>query len=103
MALPPLTPEQRSDALKKAAAARKRRAGVKEELKARKISLSKVLAKAGSDEALAKMKVQALLQSLPRVGATTATQIMEEVGISPARRIRGLGPHQRAELIRRFG
>lgn len=103
MALPPLTPQQRAQALEKAAAARKRRAEVKAQLKARKTTLSKVLKEAEKDEALAKMKVQALLESLPRVGATTAAQTMETIGISPARRVRGLGPHQREELVRRFG
>lgn len=49
------------------------------------------------------MKVQALLEALPRVGATTAAAVMEEIGIAKSRRIRGLGEHQRAELVRRFG
>ena len=89
MALPPLTAEQRAEALKKAAAARKHRA--------------EILKAAEKDEALAKMKVQSLLESLPRVGSKTAALAMEEIGISPARRIRGLGPHQTAELIKRFG
>lgn len=103
MALPPLTPEQRAQALEKAGVARKRRAEVKAELKQRKTTLSAVLKVADKDEAIAKMKVQSLLESLPRVGATTAAQVMDEVGISAARRIRGLGPHQREELVRRFG
>lgn len=103
MALPPLTPEQRAQALEKAAVARRRRAEVKTQLKQRQLTLSAVLQAAKEDEALAKMRVQALLESLPRVGTTTATQIMEDVGISTARRVRGLGPHQREELIKRFG
>lgn len=103
MALPPLTAEQRAEALKKAAAARKHRAEIKADLKSRKKTLSQVLEAASQDEALAKMKVVSLLESLPRVGAKTAAQAMEEIGISPARRIRGLGPHQTEELIKRFG
>lgn len=103
MALPKLTPEQRSEALKKATEARRRRAEVKAALKDRKVTLSEVFVKAGEDEALAKMKVRALLESLPRVGVTTAGQIMTEVGIAESRRVRGLGPHQREELLRRFG
>lgn len=103
MALPNLTPEQRAAALEKAAVARTKRAQVKADLKAGKMTLSELLAAADDDEILAKMKVSALLQSLPRVGSTTAAAVLEEVGISESRRIRGLGAHQRAELIRRFG
>ena len=40
MALPQLTPEQRADALKKAAAARKARAELKGELKSGKLTLA---------------------------------------------------------------
>ena len=46
MALPTLTPEQRADALKKAAEARKKRAEIKGELKSGKRTLADVLQKA---------------------------------------------------------
>lgn len=103
MALPPLTAEQRAEALKKAAAARKHRAEIKADLKNRSKTLSQVLQAAERDEALAKMKVISLLESLPRVGSKTAALAMEEIKISSARRIRGLGPHQKEQLIERFG
>lgn len=103
MALPHLTPEQRAAALDKAAEARKIRAEVKSKLKNRELKLSEVLKKAENDEALSKMKVVHLLESLPRVGSTTAAAVMEEVGIAQSRRIRGLGVHQSEELIRRYG
>lgn len=103
MALPSLTPEQRAQALEKAAQARKIRAEIKAQLKNRELTLSQVIEKAAEDQAIGKMKVSTLLESLPRVGATTAAAVMNEVGIAPSRRIRGLGEHQRAELIRRFG
>lgn len=103
MALPALTPEQRSEALRKAAAARLRRAEVKTELKSGRMRLSEFLKAADSEEVLAKMKVKALLLSLPRVGATTADAILAEVRIAESRRVRGLGANQRAELISRFG
>ena len=72
MALPTLTPEQRTDALAKAAAARARRAEVKAALKGGSMRLSAFLEQADQEEVLGKMKALALLQSLPRVGATTA-------------------------------
>lgn len=103
MALPPLTPEQRAEALKKAAAARQARAEVKNRLKYNRGTLSEVIALGLKDEVIGKIKVSALLESLPGVGKVKAKAIMEEVGISESRRIRGLGPHQTAQLVERFG
>lgn len=103
MALPTLTPEQRAEALAKATAARRRRAELKAQLKAKEITLSEVLALADTDESVAKMKVIALLESLPRVGVNTAAQLLEEFGIAESRRLRGLGPVQREALVKRFG
>lgn len=102
MALPNLTAEQRAKALEKATAARRTRAEIKAQLKSREITLAKVLELADKDEAVAKMKVISLLESLPRVGVTTAAALMEEFGIAPSRRIRGLGPVQKEALISRF-
>lgn len=103
MALPTLTAEQRQAALQKAAEARSTRAVMKVQLKAGTLTLSELLASAESDEALAKMKVVSLLEALPGIGRATARQIMEDVGISEARRVRGLGTKQREALVARFG
>ncbi|HEY6794192.1 MAG TPA: integration host factor, actinobacterial type [Kineosporiaceae bacterium] len=102
MALPPLTPEERAAALEKAAAARRARAEVKNRLKYEGGSLADILAEARTNEAIGKMKVSALLSSLPGIGPVRAQQIMEEIGISATRRVRGLGPHQTQALIQRF-
>ncbi|HVM26199.1 MAG TPA: integration host factor, actinobacterial type [Mycobacteriales bacterium] len=102
MALPPLTPEQRAAALEKAAAARRARAALKVRLKTSGTSLSEVLDEGESDDVIGKMKVVAVLESLPRVGKVKAQQIMEELEISPSRRVRGLGAKQREALQRRF-
>ena len=56
MALPPLTPQQRTDALAKAAEARKVRADVKAKLKHSGLTLREVLVQADTDETLGKMK-----------------------------------------------
>ena len=56
MALPVLTPEQRTQALAKAAEARKKRAELKGELKSGKRTLKDVLARSG-DDIVGKMKV----------------------------------------------
>ncbi|ACQ80296.1 conserved hypothetical protein [Beutenbergia cavernae DSM 12333] len=103
MALPELTPEQRAAALAKAAEARAVRAEVKNRLKYSRGSLSEVIEAGKANEAIGKLKVVALLESLPGVGKVTARQIMSEVGISESRRVRGLGPHQAAALVERFG
>ncbi len=103
MALPPLTPEQRADALLKAAAARRERAEIKNRLKYSQGSLSDVIKAGQTDDVVGKMRVVALLESLPGIGKVKARSIMEEVGIAETRRVRGLGPHQSKALIERFG
>ncbi len=103
MALPQLTPEQRAAALEKAAAARRARAELKERLKRGGTSIKQVLADAENNEALAKLKVSALLESLPGVGKVRAAQLMEQLDIAPSRRIRGLGDRQRKALLAEFG
>ena len=98
MALPPLTPEQRAEALQKAAIARKERAEVKNRLKRGAVTLSEVIKDGSTDDVIGKMKVSALLESLPGVGKVRAKQIMERLGIAESRRVRGLGANQRAAL-----
>jgi transposase len=103
VALPPLTPEQRAAALEKAAAARRERAEVKNRLKHSGASLHEVIQQGQKNDVIGKMKVSALLESLPGVGKVRAKQIMERLGISESRRVRGLGSNQIASLEREFG
>ena len=103
MALPELTPEQRQEALAKAAEARKQRAELKASLKRGDTNLKEVLAKAESDEIIGKTKVSALLEALPKVGKVKAREIMDELEIAQTRRLRGLGDRQRRALLERFG
>lgn len=102
MALPQLTPEQRAAALEKAAAARRVRAELKERLKKGETTIKQVLADAETDEALAKLKVSALLEALPGVGKVRAAQLMEQFEIAASRRVRGLGERQRKALLEEF-
>jgi hypothetical protein len=102
MALPPLTPEQRSAALVKAAAARKARAELKVRLKSSDTSLADVLSSGEVDEAVGKMKVLAVLEAMPGVGKVRAQRLMESLEISPSRRVRGLGANQRQALLKAF-
>ncbi|GIU96563.1 MAG: hypothetical protein KatS3mg013_0366 [Actinomycetota bacterium] len=102
MALPSLTPEQRAQALAKAAEARKKRAELKQQLKSGRETLADVLARS-DDDIVGKMKVSAVLESLPGVGRVRAQKLMEELEISPSRRVKGLGSKQREQLLERFG
>lgn len=103
MPLPELTPEQRTAALEKAAVARRARAEVKNRLKYSSGALSDVIEQGRTDDVIGKLKVVSLLESLPGVGKVKARAIMADVGIAESRRVRGLGPHQAAALIERFG
>lgn len=97
MALPQLTDEQRKAALEKAAAARHERAELRDKIKKGEVSLEDVL---NSDDPIAsRMKVSALIESLPGYGKAKAAKIMEELGISPTRRVKGLGARQREQLL----
>jgi len=102
MSLPTLTPEQRAVALEKAAAVRKERAEVKTSLKAGTVTLPDVITRGADDDVIGKIKVAALLESVPGVGKVKAGQILDRLGIDPSRRVRGLGPNQRAALVDEF-
>ena len=102
MAVPVLTREERLAALQQAKEARARRAAVKEDLAAGKISLVEVLAMK-DDEAIGKMKVSDLIACIPHYGEAKTKKVMEELKISPSRRIRGLGRRQEIDLVERLG
>ena len=102
MPLPDLSPEQRAAALEKAAAARKARAELREQLKSKGATVGDVLKKGDTDEVIGKMRVSAVLESLPGVGKARAAKIMERLEISPTRRVRGLGANQRKALEAEF-
>ncbi|MBA2281133.1 MAG: integration host factor [Actinomycetota bacterium] len=103
MALPPvLSPEQRTAALQKAAAARRSRAELKERLKMGSLSLADLLTQSDDDEVVGKTKVLAALEALPGVGKVKARRAMEEIGIAETRRLRGLGKEQRVKLLDAF-
>lgn len=97
MALPQLTDEQRKAALEKAAKARHERAELREKIKSGKVTLESVL---DSDDPIAsRTKVSTLIESLPGYGKAKAAKIMDELGISASRRVKGLGARQREQLV----
>ena len=103
MGLPPqLTSEQRQQALLKAAASRKRRSEVKIKIKSGEFSVDTILEMAKIDDAVAKMRVKELLESLSGVGKVRAQSLIERLDISPTRRIQGLGRLQIKQLREEF-
>ena len=78
------------------------RAEIKELLKTGSLTFSEVLDRAETDDIVAGTKVSAIVVSLPGMGKVKGKRLMEEVGIAPNRRLRGLGTNQRAALLDRF-
>lgn len=101
MALPNLSEADRKAALKKAAEARQKRAALRKEIKAGKMTFAAVMKKA-DDPIVARMKVHTLLESLPGFGKAKAAKVMDELEISESRRVQGLGARQREMLMQRL-
>jgi ribosomal protein S13 len=76
---------------------------VKNRLKHSQGSILDVLEQGQSNEVIGKMRVLDLLQAMPGLGKVRARQLMERLGISESRRVRGLGSNQIAALQREFG
>ena len=103
MALKELTSQEREAARSKALQARTARADLKESFRTGKASLQQVFDMADTDDAIGRMRTVDLLQTLQGVGEVRAAKIMEACGISPNRRLRGLGRRQREALIAYIG
>ena len=101
MALPNQTPEERRAALEKAAAARHYRAELRDKIKSGELSVKDVLT-AEDDPVIDKLRVKDMIASLPGYGKAKVAKVMEELGISETRRIKGLGTRQRADLIEKL-
>lgn len=102
LTLPKLTPGEKLKALEKAQAIRSQRADIRGKLKSGQMTLQDVLGNA-DDEAIGRMRVSYLLQSLPQVGKVTSRRIMDEIGIHENRRVRGLGRRQVEALLQKLG
>lgn len=79
---------------------RRRRAEVKRLVKAGEMSLEELFELADEEECVAQMRAIDLISALPAIGEVKANRIMRDASIAQTRRIRGLGPKQRAELFR---
>ena len=63
------------------------------------LTFEELLVQAKDDEMAGKMKVLAVLESLPGLGKVKARRLLEECEISETRRIQGLGEQQRRRLL----
>jgi hypothetical protein len=97
---PSLSQEQRVEASRLAVANRRRRAEVKRLVKSGGLTLADLFDLASQEECVAQMRAYDLISALPAIGEVKAARIMARASIARTRRIRGLGPKQRAELFR---
>ena len=67
------------------------------------ITLDELLEQGDRDEVVGRTKVVTVLESLPGLGKVKARRLMDQLNISPARRIQGLGAKQRDALLKEFG
>ena len=102
MPAPKMTDEQRAAALARAAEARRVSAEIKQQLKTGTLTLEDVFARAEEDDLVAGIKVNALVVSMPQMGKIKAIRLLEELRIAENRRLRGLTPRQRADLLASF-
>jgi len=98
---PPLSEDQRRQALAKAAEARRQRAALKDQLRSGEATLKDLLDRT-DDEIVGKLKVSDVLQTMRGVGKVRARKIMTRLDIAESRRMRGLGAKQIEALLREF-
>ena len=83
MVLRELSDEDRIRARAKALAARTRRAEIKNQFGAGKLSITELLDLVPNDEAIGRLRVMDLLESVPGVGEIRAHTLIDRLGISP--------------------
>lgn len=100
---PPMpTPEEREAAMARAADARRARNELVEGLRAGSTSLKYVLDNAHDDYTVGRMRVLAVVESLPGVGEAEARRALEDLGIAATRRVRTLADDACNGLLERF-
>ena len=104
MTLTNLSDEARRKGLEKAQLVRKKRSEIKGQLKKGIISINKLF----KDQELfenyyiAGMKVLNIISSLPGNGRMNAAKVLEELKISPHKKIGGLGRNQKENFYKHF-
>ena len=100
MTPPTLSPEQREQALARAAEARAAKKAALDALTEGSLTLTDALA--GEDPRLHRVKVHRVLTALPGVGKVRADKAMAVAGVADNRRVQGLGDRQRKALALYF-
>lgn len=95
--LPQLTAAEREDHRLRAIEARRERARMLGGVREGRVDPRGVLMR--RDRVATRTRVEALMRALPGVGPARAEAAMRDLGISPRRRVGGLGPRQRERLI----
>jgi hypothetical protein len=88
---------QRMEALQRANEIRTRRAQLKRDLKANRVSIHQLLL--DPPEYLETAKVFDMLLSVPKYGRVKVNKILQTCRISPSKTIGGLSERQRSELV----
>lgn len=103
MALTGLSEEVRKKGLEKARLVRKTRSEIKDQLKKGKTDLNALFKdRKLYEEYIVGMKVLQIVSALPGNGKLHAARILEELKISPHKKIGGLGKNQRADFLKYF-
>ena len=88
---------QRMDALRRANEIRTRRAQLKKDLKAGRVSIHTLLKE--PPEYVETAKVFDMLLAVPKYGRVKANKVLQQCRISPSKTIGGLSERQRTELV----
>jgi hypothetical protein len=88
---------QRMDALQRANDIRTRRAQLKRDLKAARVSIHTLLL--NPPDYLETAKVFDMLLAVPKYGRVKANKVLQQCRISPSKTIGGLSERQRSELV----
>ena len=88
---------QRMDALQRANEIRTRRAQLKKDLKAGRVSIHTLLKE--PPEYVETAKVFDMLLAVPKYGRVNANKVLQQCRISPSKTIGGLSERQRSELV----
>lgn len=103
MSLTGLSDEARKKGLEKARLVRKKRSDIKNQLKKGDTSLTALFKdRELFEEYIAGMKVLSIISSLPGNGKLHAAKLLEELKISPHKKMGGLGRNQKANFFEHF-
>lgn len=97
--VPEITYEQRLEALGKGMRTRTERARVKRAMKAGEVGFGEAM----RSESMRRCRVSEAIAAMPGYGKAKAEALMKRLGISPRKRVGGLGKRQAAALMEVLG